>query len=220
MKNLVLITSVIHTSSNPLSYSLSRSAFSPTERFIQTQKTIQSVRERIPEAKILLVECSVLTEEEETYFKTHCDYFINVVQEPNMLCWTTGLSKALGEGSMTIRALEYIQQQGFVFENLFKITGRYYLNDYFQYDEFDNESTCCKYANEFTVATLFYKIPFQEITYLASFFRENMEEMKQCVSFESIFTRFIQNTKGLKKFLSVPIGITYSVSVCGTVGEF
>ena len=61
-KNLVLITSVIHTSSNPLSYTPCRSVFSPQERFTQTKKTIQTVRESIPDVQILLVECSVLTE--------------------------------------------------------------------------------------------------------------------------------------------------------------
>ena len=48
MNNLVLITSVICTTNNPLSYINTRSIYSHEERFEQTKKTIQTIREKIP----------------------------------------------------------------------------------------------------------------------------------------------------------------------------
>tara|TARA_B110000208_G_C11756952_1_gene425495 strand:+ start:1233 stop:1397 length:165 start_codon:yes stop_codon:yes gene_type:complete len=53
MINLILITSIINTPNKPLSYSKIRSVFTRKERFEQTKKTIQSIKEKIPEYKII-----------------------------------------------------------------------------------------------------------------------------------------------------------------------
>jgi hypothetical protein len=55
MKNLVLITSVICIENKPLSYTNVRSIYSHQERFEQTKKTIETIREKIPNAKIFVV---------------------------------------------------------------------------------------------------------------------------------------------------------------------
>jgi hypothetical protein len=54
MNNLVLITSVVKTPDKPLSYINSRSIYTHEERFEQTKKTIQSIRQKIPNVKIFL----------------------------------------------------------------------------------------------------------------------------------------------------------------------
>lgn len=221
MKNLVLITSVIHTSSKPLSYSAIRSVYTPQERFIQTKETIRTVREKIPESKILLVECSYLTAEEEAYFRSHCDYFVNVIDKPGMLEYTTGVSKSLGEGSMFIKAIEYIEQQGLVFDNFFKITGRYFLNEHFKYEKFDNDKICFRYTvGGQSANTCVFKFPFDKVSPFKQFFISVMDEMKQCAQFEVLVLRFIlaqpQNT-----LLEIDrLGITSFVSICGSVIDF
>ena len=68
MINLVLITSIIATPNIPLSYTPTRSVFTHNERFEQTKYTIQSIKEKIPNAKIFIVECSFLTEEQNVFF--------------------------------------------------------------------------------------------------------------------------------------------------------
>ena len=68
MNNLVLITSIIKTPDIPLSYTSTRSVFRHDERFNQTKKTIQTIREKIPNSKILIVECSELDNEQDEYF--------------------------------------------------------------------------------------------------------------------------------------------------------
>ena len=68
MSNLVLITSVINTPKKPLSYSNVRSVFTREERYEQTKKTIQSIREKIPNYKIMIVECTDFTERREILF--------------------------------------------------------------------------------------------------------------------------------------------------------
>jgi hypothetical protein len=78
MANLVLITSIVNTPNKPLSYTNTRSVFSRKERFEQTKLTIQSIKNKIPNNKILLVECSDFNEEEKLYFEKECDYILNL----------------------------------------------------------------------------------------------------------------------------------------------
>ena len=63
MDNLVLITSIINTPKTPLSYSKIRSVYTRNERFEQTKKTIESIKEKIPNHKILIVECTDFNED-------------------------------------------------------------------------------------------------------------------------------------------------------------
>ena len=62
MKNITLITSIIDTPNLPLSYTNCRSVFTKQQRFEQTQNTIASIREKIPDNKIILIECSPLND--------------------------------------------------------------------------------------------------------------------------------------------------------------
>ena len=137
MNNLVLITSVICTPNTPLSYIDTRSVFTHDERFIQTKKTIETVKEKIPNSKIFIVECSELNEEQTDYFTKNSDYFLNLFNDAEKCANVYGTSKALGEGTMTIEAIHYIIQNDIQFDNLFKISGRYWLSDNFNYINFD-----------------------------------------------------------------------------------
>lgn len=208
MKNLVLITSIVHISTNPLSYSNTRSVFTPEERFTQIQKTIQSVREKIPHSVIFLIECSNITLEQEQYFRSHCDYFFNVVNEPDMVHGTTSFSKSLGEGILTIWSLEYIMKNGIEFDQLFKISGRYWLNDRFDYTHFNQDDICVHFPtihrpepkvcidettlvhSDIMVTTL-YNLPKRVIPDWCHFLKEKIPDMCRAIQFENLFTEFV-----------------------------
>ena len=110
MDSFVLITSVINTPNTPLSYTNTRSVFSRQDRFEQTKKTIKSVREKLSNSKIIIVECSDFNEEERKYFKDNCDYILNLWNKKELHNYIFGQSKSLGEGTMTIEALKYIEE--------------------------------------------------------------------------------------------------------------
>ena len=128
MNNLVLITSVISTTNNPLSYINNRSVYSHLERFEQTKKTIESVKEKIPNSKIIIVECSNLNEEIINYLIKNSDYFLNLYNNQKIRNNISHISKSLGEGTMTLCALKFIIQNNIEFNNLIKISGRYWLS--------------------------------------------------------------------------------------------
>ena len=137
MNNLVLITSIIKTPDTPLSYISTRSIFTHDERFEQTKKTIQTIREKIPNSKILIVECSELDNEQDEYFKNNCDFFLNLYENQLLRNNIYSASKSLGEGTMTYYALKYIFESNILFDNLIEISGRYWLSDKFFYTNFD-----------------------------------------------------------------------------------
>ena len=78
MINLVLITSIINTPHCPLSYSKIRSVFSREQRFNDTKETIKSIKEKIPNCKIIIVECCDFSEEENDFFCKNCDVILNL----------------------------------------------------------------------------------------------------------------------------------------------
>jgi hypothetical protein len=97
----------------------------------------------------MIVECSQLTQEEHDYFINNTDYFINLyTTEPREVIeriYTP--SKSLGEGTQTKYALEYCIKHNIEFTHFFKISGRYWLNDNFNYQEFDNDLSTIHYIN-------------------------------------------------------------------------
>jgi hypothetical protein len=118
MNNLVLITSIIDTPNTSLSYSDIRSVFSRDERFEQTKLTIQSVRDKIPNSKILLIECTEFTNEEKEYFNTNCDYVLNLINDKYAKEAIYSQIKLLGECTYTVKAIEYIKENNLQFDNL------------------------------------------------------------------------------------------------------
>ncbi len=153
--NLVIITSVINISNSPLSYSGIRSIYSIEERFLQTIKTIDSVRQRIPNCKIMLVESTDITDEYKKIIQEKVDYFEILLGEVREA--VNSPYKCIGESTQILESLKRINLQEFT--NIFKISGRYFLNDNFIYDKFNNDKNVFFETDDrLKLATVFYKI--------------------------------------------------------------
>jgi hypothetical protein len=215
MTNLVLITSVIRTCTNHLSYTATRSIHTPNERYEQTKKTIQSIKEKIPNHKIFIIECSELTDEEEIYLKTNSDYFVNVFTNQKMKSCVEGISKSLGEGSMTIYALDYINHHQIEYDNLIKISGRYWLSEKFNYENFHNSNIVIKYIdnNISNVFTALYKLPKKYTSIFCTFLKTNINKMVNCMGYEILFAKFIRTIDNNIIKNIVPVGLQGPVSV-------
>jgi hypothetical protein len=218
MNNLVLITSVINTPNKPLSYSKIRSIFTRNERFNDTKKTIKTIKDKIPNLKIMLVECSDLTIDELSYFNEQCDYILNLYEYKELHNNIFGLSKSLGEGTMTIKALEYIEENQLQFDNLFKISGRYWLSDIFDYNNFNNKLYVFKKIrnNIENIFTALYKIPFNKHIFLKKFLIENLNKMKQKIGFEILFGKLLKDIEFNNIFFVDTIGLNGRVTIDGS----
>jgi hypothetical protein len=215
MNNLVLITSIICTPNNPLSYTSTRSVFTHEERFTQTKKTIESVKEKIPNSKIIIVECSQLNEEQTDYLTKNTDYFINLINEPDKCKNIYSKSKSLGEGTMTIEALNYIIKNDILFDNFFKITGRYWLSDSFNYTHFDNNDIIIHniHNDKNNTCTSLYKLNKTNIEDFYNFLISNMNLMFQCIGYEVLFAIFLNLPKNNKVIHMNKIGVNGYISV-------
>jgi hypothetical protein len=250
MYNLILITSVINTPNLPLSYTTCRSIYNAAERFSQTQLTISSIREKIPNSFIFILECSDLTSEQHTYLMNNSDYFINLYTNDNKsnsnlgdtIRNIYGISKSLGEGTMTTKAIEYIHTH--ILPNLFakynitndminffKISGRYQLNNNFQYDVFNNLNTAVFKKIEGNINNIFtalYKIPVSQLQRLYTFLTSDssIAKMRECIGYEVLFANFVNELASLSPSVSLsillinfvdPIGLSGNVTIDGSV---
>ena len=135
MKPLFLVTSAIHTN---------HGKFSTAERFAQTIQTLESIRIKVPEASIFLLESSAtssISEEEANTLKPflngllnyHDDTHIQEIYKSAGNNWD--VLKTATEINVFIKTLDFIvRQQPQLLKDvdrIFKLSGRYYLNDNF-----------------------------------------------------------------------------------------
>lgn len=195
MNNLVLITSLINIPLNiPWSYSNIRSVFNREQRFEQTKITIKSIKENIPNCKILIVDCTDFTKEETLFFYEECDYVLNLWKNPDLHHNFFDKSKSLGEGTMTIEAINFLQNNKIKFNNLFKISGRYWLSERFNYNLFNNNKLICHKINNniSNIDTWLYKMPYSFINTWKDFLLNNKKLMINCIGYEVLFGMFIK----------------------------
>lgn len=163
---MFLIASTIYTGGNVWSYTSVRSVYTPEERFQQTLYAIQTIHERAPKAKILFVEASKIPSQMEDILQKHVDFYLNTYDN-EVIRFATFESerKGWGEVKQCQAGVEYLQKNNIPFTRLFKISGRYSLNSYFQLDNFSKDSfTFNKLLKGSTChPTVLYSIPFSQI---------------------------------------------------------
>ena len=164
-KNIVIITSKIYISNNEFSYSKNRSIYTKDERYNDTIITINSVKEKIKDSYIILFDNSIFTQNEYNNLKNNVDCFINIIDDDDLNFYTNKFKyKAFSEMYQLIKCYEYfilkINKKNI--KNVFKISGRYYLNNNFDYNKFDNDDNIFKRNNNLDnmkyYYTSFYKI--------------------------------------------------------------
>lgn len=154
MSDLIVITSVINTHPSPLSYG-QRSVYSPAERYEQTLKTIESCN-KIPNGYKMLIETSDLDKHMEDDFKNKVDFYINFNQNKEIKEIIDSPIKGKSEATQIINAIKLIDYS--LYENIYKISGRYWLNDNFNYDNYNNEENVFRVDAHNNLSTALYKV--------------------------------------------------------------
>jgi hypothetical protein len=125
------------------------------------------------------------------------------------------------EGTMTVYALNYIFQNNIHFDMLYKISGRYWLTEKFNYGYFDNDSSVIHLIqnNKNNAFTCVYKLTFNSLILWFHFLIKNAPELYETHGFERIFAIFIDElqtkTSNNIEFINY-VGVSGYVSVCGT----
>ena len=220
VNNLVIITSKIYVSSNILSYTPTRSIHTVTDRFNQTIDTINSIKKYIPNPFIILIDNSVFENKDFLLQLKHSvDNFINITDDNKLNYYTDCYEyKAFAEMYQLLNVYKILKQMNLnshKFKNMFKISGRYVLNNTFNYKNYNNSNNIIKQNMTVTDRiywyTSFYKININFINKLFDSLQiifDNKEQYTQ-YDLEVIFSMIFKDNFTLINHL----GLTQNVSV-------
>ena len=113
--------------------------YSPKERLAQTVITLQNIKFKVPNAKIIVMECAgtALTETQSDTLENNCDLLLDFSRDPDVLAIYQSDNWDVVKNSTEImcfgRALRMCQNDGDFegFDRIHKMSGRYVLNDDF-----------------------------------------------------------------------------------------
>jgi len=217
MNDIFFITSVINTGGARWSYSDKRSVQSPQERYEETLKTIDTIRKLYSGADILLVEGSAIEDDMKQRLQCEVEYFVDVHQNPivQQACLATD-RKGYGEAVQTLLAVQFLQEKQIQFKRLFKISGRYFLNERFQLANFSTtEYTFNKTSpgmNPGAHLTVLYSVP----SPLLQNFHTVLQECIQIYQHGPAGLEEILPRRCNPKTLIDSIGVSGYVAVCGS----
>lgn len=130
-----IITSVIYSEvGRKVSYNGVRSVFTPEERSEQTKNTIESIKERVPNAKVVLIEAG---KKKDLPFGLSDlpDQYIYVGTSKLVRLTVDSKIKSLGEAVMILESFKSLKYKA---KYYFKMSGRYKLNENFDLSKWSN----------------------------------------------------------------------------------
>jgi hypothetical protein len=203
---LVLITSALNPVKKPLSYINTRSIYSVEERFQQLLDTIKSVKNKIPDYYIVLVDASKHIEEYENILTKLVDKYYNFKENDIIMNKVESPFKGLGE---VYTMLGYLTSNDLSdFDCLIKISGRYHLNNNFNYEIFDNKLNIFRQFNNHIVSTRLYKIDKHYFDKFIVILKNAMSLLEKGKSIEEILYSHVQFSNTTILGLSGNIAVT------------
>jgi len=128
------------------------SAYDEQQRFEQTLETIECVRKKVPDSYVVLFECSSkpIDEKQKKIFKEKADLFLEFYSEPVLQQIYENLEqrpelftygKSLLETRGLLNTLYAIKKHNLFSDSqrVFKLTGRYMLNEYFDIKDYESK---------------------------------------------------------------------------------
>jgi mannosyltransferase OCH1-like enzyme len=203
-KNIFIITSILNCTNLELSYSKKRTVYSFKSRLRQTIKTIESIRKYYSDCHILLCDCSDLSNYkiEELEISNMVDYYYNFYDNESIKEAVNGIYKGHGECMILLKALDIINDLNESYKYIFKISGRYYLNDNFDNKLFENNENVFTTWDgcDFSLCTVLYKLMYNDREYFENVLRNSMNELIEGNSIEiCIYKYFLKNINIVEK---------------------
>lgn len=194
--NLFIITSVIHfDTSSGWSYAPQKSVYSSSERYNQTLKTIESIRQFSPNSKIALLEGSRLSEDEKFKFNQNVDLFFDYSNDEYVKKTCNSNRKGWGEIS---KLRKFINENVLSsYDRIFKISGRYWLTEKFDESKYSlDKNSFRKIKNsDSSVSTVLYSISKNYINdYKLCLDEIDKILTKDTIGIEILFYQFLENT--------------------------
>ena len=162
--NLVYITCAVRPTTET-------SCFSGDVRILQIVKSIESVRNKVPNCFIVLLETGSASSEEKEFLTGLVNLYMTV--------HVTTFVKSLGEATMIYRFLSspWFQENKQRFSTYSKLSGRYFLTDSFDFSKYPLDKIFIRFRwggeSEGLFETRYYRIPGSKIDLYA----KNLENL-------------------------------------------
>lgn len=198
----VIIISVVSCTDNALNYTDVRSVFSAEMRLKQTIKTVESVREKIPDADIYWIEGGLW--DVHDFVAEKVNNYIYLGGDSRVRRAVDSKHKGLGEVELCLKSLDMMKDYDF----LFKISGRYYLSEKFEVNKFNYDMLNFKcYAQNGSIpsgvekyisgsySTRLYGIPQKNYTLYRSALKKSKVRLRLGHSLEGLLCRYMQRER-------------------------
>lgn len=216
INNITIVTSLLNCSSH-------LSVFSREERYEQTKHTLKTIRSKIPNGLIILVDVTTFTKEEEDFLNSNCDIILNENKNDEMIT-AVHSNKSNGERCYLLTAIQKIFYLLKIYpniKNIFKVSGRYFLNDNFKYENYCNDKNCVfivepeRWKN--AVATCLFKISRNE---LENFYKKLIEfDVRTELCMETWMFTYVMSLCE-SDYIHIPImGMTGKIAPSGIEGN-
>jgi hypothetical protein len=176
MKNLVILTCAVFIKDNTVF---------PTEvRIKQILMSIQSIRQKVPDSYIVLLEIGSIGQD-------IVDFLTSLVDE--YICMNVAhLNKNQGEAIMMYKYLssDSFREKSSEFATLNKLSGRYFLSDEFDFHRVPIEKPWIKYRigdrNEGIFETRYFRMPMSYVPYFYQKYDEFMKNNYQMLDYDDV----------------------------------
>jgi hypothetical protein len=131
------------------------SKYTPAERLEQTLKTVESVKQYVPNAVICMTDCSIpgIDDETQKLLADKVDNFINLSKDPTVNWITNNIThqdtvKNLTELVVVSKFFNLANKEKWFndCDRIFKVSGRYWLNEKFDIARYEQEDAKGKYV--------------------------------------------------------------------------
>ena len=190
MKHAFIVTSAVNSKFG---------VFKPAERLQQTIDTIASIKNKIADAKIIIMECcgDPIRSEQEAVLRAHCDVFVDYSHDADVQALYDNDNWDVVKNGTEImcfgRALDQLNKDGAFkgIDRIHKMSGRYVLNDMFDPDTYDQLEIADKiiigpkFKSQFPPEVT--QVPFQYMARLWSWPNSRIDEVVKVYADSFIF---------------------------------
>jgi hypothetical protein len=204
--NIILVSSMINITNKQMTI------FSAEERLSQTLNTLKTIRDKIPNPIIILLEGSnINTEFIHTLYK-HVDHLILYSYDEKIDSYVNNMNKSFGEVYKLLSVVNKLQT--YDFNKIFKISGRYYLNENFNINNFTDEFISGKIINSAFFTSL-YSVPKKEFVEYKNLLELFLKNNIPWVDIEHHIHNFYKNIKNVKNIDVIGLEGYYTYGVEG-----
>jgi hypothetical protein len=152
-----------------------------------------------------------------------CDVFINPINDKKLNYYTDkNLYKSIAEGYQIMYFLDIFKQLDIKFDRFFKISGRYYLNDTFNYNKYLNNDIIFSNNDKWGIYyyTCFYMIPYTKFNLYENAYKIIYNNIKNIELVQNSIEYILPHLIGLDNIKLVDyLGVTQRIAIRDEISD-